>query len=87
MSSEVLGIVLQFLVTVLLAWPLGIYIARVYAGQKTPLDFFAPLERLFFRISGINPNREMTWQENLVALLSINFLWFFCFAYGLHTNC
>jgi K+-transporting ATPase ATPase A chain len=77
MSSEVLGIVLQFLVTVLLAWPLGIYIARVYAGQKTPLDFFAPLERLFFRISGINPNREMTWQENLVALLSINFLWFF----------
>jgi K+-transporting ATPase ATPase A chain len=77
MNSEVLGIILQFLVTVLLAWPLGIYIARVYAGQKTPLDFFAPLERLFFRISGINPNREMTWQENLVALLSINFIWFF----------
>ncbi len=77
MNSEVLGIILQFLATVLLAWPLGIYIARVYAGQKTPLDFFAPLERLFFRISGINPNREMTWQENLVALLSINFIWFF----------
>jgi K+-transporting ATPase ATPase A chain len=77
MNSEVLGIILQFLVTVLLAWPLGIYIARVYSGQKTPLDFFAPLERLFFRISGINPNREMTWQENLMALLSINFIWFF----------
>jgi K+-transporting ATPase ATPase A chain len=77
MNSEVLGIILQFVATILLAWPLGIYIARVYAGQKTPLDFFAPLERLFFRISGINPNREMTWQENLVALLSINFIWFF----------
>lgn len=77
MNSEVLGIIVQFVATVLLAWPLGIYIARVYAGQKTPLDFMASLELLFFRISGINPNREMTWQENLTALLSINFLWFF----------
>ena len=35
-----------------------------------------PLERGLFKVSGINPEREMTWQQHLLALLSINLLWF-----------
>jgi potassium-transporting ATPase potassium-binding subunit len=77
MNSEIFGIVVMFLTTAALAVPLGKYIANVYLGSKTVLDFFAPLENLFFRISGINATREMTWQENLKALLTINLLWFF----------
>ena len=60
MNSEILGIVLMFITTAVLALPLGKYIANVYSGSKTPLDFFAPLENLFFKISGIDAKREMT---------------------------
>ena len=77
MNSELIGIVLMFITTAVIALPLGKYIANVYSGKKTPLDFFAPLENLFFKISGIDAKREMTWQEHLKALLTINLLWFF----------
>lgn len=67
----------MFLLTLALAWPLGRYIARVYGGEHTWTDpIFGPAERLFLRISGIDPTREMTWIEHLKVLLTINLLWF-----------
>ncbi len=77
MTSELIGIVVMFLTTAAFAVPLGKYIANVYEGNKSALDFFTPLEKGFFKISGINAQREMTWQEHLKALLTINLLWFF----------
>ncbi|MDQ1090029.1 potassium-transporting ATPase subunit KdpA [Siphonobacter sp. SORGH_AS_1065] len=78
MNSELLGIGLIFLITLVLSIPLGRYMARVYAGERTFLDrILGPLERLFFRISGIDSLREMTWKEHLKALLTINLIWFF----------
>lgn len=57
--------------------PLGKYIARVYAGEKTLLDpVMNPLEKLFFRISGINAGKEMNWKQHMVAMLMINMVWF-----------
>lgn len=77
MVAELLGVLLIFVVTVLLAIPLGKYIAKVYAGEKTLLDVvFKPIEKAFFRLSGIDTKREMTWQANMTALLTINLLWF-----------
>ncbi len=74
---EILGILATFLLTLALAWPLGRYIARVYAGERTWLDpVFNPIERLAYRASALDPHRQMTWQENLRALLTINFVWF-----------
>jgi len=68
----------MFTLTVLLAIPLGSYIAKVYSGENIFLDpIFNPLEKHFFRISGINIRQEMTWKQHLIALLTINFLWFF----------
>ncbi|MEI7581098.1 potassium-transporting ATPase subunit KdpA [Runella sp.] len=77
MLQEILGIVLIFVLTVLLALPLGRYIAKVYLGQPTWLDFMSPLENFIYKVCRINPKKEMTWQEHLAALLTINFLWFF----------
>ncbi|MCU0451900.1 MAG: potassium-transporting ATPase subunit KdpA [Bernardetiaceae bacterium] len=78
MRYEIIGLLCQFAATVLLAWPLGRYLARVYAGERTWLDpLFGPLERLFFRLCRIDPARGMTWQEHLVALLTLNLGWFF----------
>lgn len=77
MNTEILGIIAMFTITLLLAIPLGKYIAKVYAGERTLLDpVFNPLERLFFKVSGINSKNEMTWKQHLVALLTINLLWF-----------
>ena len=77
MLQEILGIGLIFVLTVLLALPLGRYIAKVYLGQPTWLDFMSPLENFIYKVCRINPKKEMTWQEHLAALLTINFIWFF----------
>ncbi|MDX5481245.1 MAG: potassium-transporting ATPase subunit KdpA, partial [Hymenobacteraceae bacterium] len=77
MSTDILGVIAMFLLTVAIGLPLGKYIAKVYKGERTWLDFMAPVERLFFRVSGIDAQREMTWKQSMVALLSINLIWFF----------
>jgi potassium-transporting ATPase potassium-binding subunit len=76
MNTELFGVVIMFLLSVLLALPLGKYIAKVFAGERTITDFMNPLERLIFRISGINSNESMNWKQFLKAMLSINLLWF-----------
>ncbi|MCF0050468.1 potassium-transporting ATPase subunit KdpA [Dyadobacter sp. LJ53] len=77
MNTEILGVIAMYAVVVLMAVPFGRYIAKVYAGEKTLLDpVFNPIERIFFRISGIDEKAEMDWKQHLVALLTINFVWF-----------
>lgn len=77
MNTEILGIIITFLIAVALAIPFGKYIAKVYEGSKTWLDpIFNPLEKIIFKIGGINPLKEMTWKQHLSALLTINLVWF-----------
>lgn len=77
MNSEILGVILMFLLVVLFAIPLGSYIGKVFNYEKTWLDkIFNPLDHLFFKLSGIDPKIEMNWKQHLIALLSINFIWF-----------
>jgi K+-transporting ATPase ATPase A chain len=76
MNTELTGVVVSFLLVVILAFPLGRYIAKVYSGQKTITDFMNPLERFIFRICGINPEKKMNWKEFLKAMLTVNLLWF-----------
>jgi len=78
MNTEILGVVAMFVITLLLAIPFGKYISKVFTGEKTFLDpVFKPVEKLFYKISGIDPDHEMNWKQHLTALLTINFLWFF----------
>src|SRR5882724_1318327 len=77
MNSEILGVVAMYVVMVLLAIPLGRYIGKVYEGEKTWLDpVLNPLDRLFFKLSGIKPEKDMNWKQHLLALLTINLVWF-----------
>jgi K+-transporting ATPase ATPase A chain len=77
MNTEILGIIIVFVLTVALSVPLGKYIARVYLGEKTITDgLFNPVEKFLFRFCGINPNEEMSWKQHLKVLLSINLVWF-----------
>lgn len=81
MNSELLGVITVFLLTIVLAIPIGKYIAKVFTGDKTFLDpIFYPIEKFIFKISGINNQEEMNWKQHLKALLSVNMTWFFlCF--------
>lgn len=77
MNTEILGIIVMFTLSVLLAIPFGRYIAKVYGGEKTLLDpIFNPVERLFYKVSGIDPNTEMNWKQQMIAMLAINMVWF-----------
>lgn len=73
---DILSIILVIVTMILLAYPLGKYIAKVFAGEKTIFDFFAPIENFFYRIAGIDPKQEMNWKQSLRALLVINAVWF-----------
>jgi potassium-transporting ATPase potassium-binding subunit len=65
MSSSALVQYAAFLLTVtLLVKPVGRYMARVFRGESTLLDpLLCPLERLIYRLTGVNPKAEMRWQE------------------------
>lgn len=78
MSTEILGVLLIYALAIFLAVPIGKYIANVFAGERTWLDpVFNPLERLFFKLCGIDPALEMNWKHHLAAMLGINLIWFF----------
>lgn len=69
----VLQIAIYLIVLVLLVKPLGSYMARVYQGEGTFLDrVFGPLERLIYRLAGVNPENEMNWKVYAVAMLLFN---------------
>lgn len=77
MQTEITGIILMYAIVVLLAIPLGRYIGKIFNNEKTRLDkVFDPLDRLFYKLSGIDYRREMNWKEHLLALLTINLIWF-----------
>lgn len=77
MNTEIFGIIAMFVLTAVFALPLGKYIAKVYAGEKTPLDaVLSPVEKLFFKISGIDQNAEMNWKQHMFSLITINMVWF-----------
>ena len=76
MNTEILGVVAQIVLLIVLSYPLGKYIAKVYKGTKVWTDFMKPIERFIFKFSGINPDEEMNWKQFLKALLMVNLFWF-----------
>jgi len=77
MNTEITGVIFMYIATVALAIPLGRYIGKVYEGHRTWLDaVLNPLDKLFFKLSGIKPEKEMNWKQQLTALLTINLVWF-----------
>lgn len=60
-------------VLLLLAKPLGSFMARIYQGERTFLDpVLGPVERLLYRLSGIKPEEDMNWKAYAVAMMVFN---------------
>ncbi len=67
----------------LLARPLGLYMARVYAGKPCGLDrVLGPVERITYRLLGVRADAETGWRSYAGALLTFNLLGFLV-VYGL----
>lgn len=72
---DIVQMILILAVTLILACPLGRYIAKVFGGEQTWMDPLGrPVERLLYRIAGIDPGQEMDWKHYALALLSFNIL-------------
>src|SRR6202142_984090 len=63
--------ILAFLALIFaLTKPLGVFMARVFNRERTFLDPLArPIERLLYRVTGVDENHEMRWTEYAVAML------------------
>src|SRR5580765_245376 len=50
--------------------PLGIFMARVFSGERTFLDpALRPIERLLYRLTGVDEKHEMRWTEYAISML------------------
>src|SRR5271165_3452265 len=65
-----LQIALYLLAIFLVTKPLGVYMARVFDRERTFLDpVLRPVERLLYRMTFVDENREMRWTEYAIAML------------------
>jgi K+-transporting ATPase ATPase A chain len=65
-----LQIAVYFGLLLLSAKPMGLYMARVYERKKTWLDpVLVPVERLLYKLTGVDADVEMRWTEYGVAML------------------
>lgn len=70
MGQDLVQIALFVVVLVLLAIPLGNYMAKVFRHERTFLDpLLRPIERLIYRVMGVDGNQEMDWKAYAKALL------------------
>src|SRR2546428_13991690 len=68
--NSVLQVLLFLAIVLLLTKPLGLYLTKVFAGERTWLSpVCVPIERLFYRLSGVDPEEEQKWTGYIFALL------------------
>ena len=53
--------------------PLGLYLTRVFTGERTWLSpVLVPVERLIYRLSGVREDEEMPWYTYAFAVLGFS---------------
>ena len=74
-TNALLQFSLFVVVLVALVKPLGLFMARVYENKPCGLDkILGPLERLIYRVCGVDPTVEMSWKLYAYAVLTVNLL-------------
>ena len=67
------GILILLATSVLLAWPLGLYLARVMRGAPMRIDpLFHWIEKPLYRLLGVDPARGMSWRGYVGAFVLSN---------------
>jgi potassium-transporting ATPase potassium-binding subunit len=74
-GQGLLQLALYVVVLVLLVRPLGAYMAAVFQGERTFMSpLLGPVERVIYRISGVDPARESDWKRYALGVLLVNLL-------------
>lgn len=74
-TNAILQIGLYSAVLLACVKPLGLFMAHVYLGRPTFLDrLMGPVERLLYRVAGIDSQTEMTWRQYASAVLLFSFV-------------
>jgi len=77
-QSEILGVITFLVILVVAAIPFGEWMAKVFNGEKNILSFiFRPIERIIYKIGGIDETEEMDWKGYAKALILFNVIGFF----------
>ncbi len=65
-----LKVAVFFLLVLAVTKPLGLYLRRVFSGERTFLDpVLGPVERLAYRLGGVDPKKEQDWKAYASSLL------------------
>ena len=73
MAQSMTLFVLYLAVLLLLAWPLGQYMASVFTLNKTVLDpALNPVAKAIYRLGGADDSREMNWRQYATAVVLFN---------------
>lgn len=74
MATDILLFLLYAAIVTALAWPLGLYLARLYSGERTPLTpILAPVERGFYRLAGVDPAKgAQRWTGYAFSVLAFS---------------
>lgn len=73
-ANNVLQTVIYLVVLLAGAVPVSRYLTRVMDGSSRVVRFCAPLERLLYRIAGVDACAEMSWKQYAIAVIALNFL-------------
>jgi len=75
MVIDIVGSVILFFVVVVLAWPLGKYMNKVYKNEVSGTGLLTKIELKIFRLLKVNPSGNMNIRQYLVAFALINGVW------------
>jgi len=68
--QSVLQVLIFLAILLLITKPLGLYMTRIFSGERTWLTpVLAPVERLFYKLCGIDPAEEQRWTGYAVSML------------------
>src|SRR5258708_2209077 len=68
--NSVLQVLLFLAIVLLLTKPLGLYLYKIFNGERTWLSpVFVPVERFFYRLSGVNPEEEQKWTGYMISVM------------------
>jgi K+-transporting ATPase ATPase A chain len=68
--NSVLQVLIILVIILLLTKPVGLYLTKVFNGERTWLSpVVVPVERFFYRLSGINAEEEQKWTGYIISVL------------------
>ncbi|WP_094606970.1 Potassium-transporting ATPase potassium-binding subunit [Sporomusa silvacetica DSM 10669] len=75
MASDLTLFGLYFVILFGLAWPIGWYMTKVFNLEKTVFDpVFQPIEKLLYRLTGVDASTEMNWKRYAGAVIWFNLM-------------